>query len=252
MCNSDTNYKSVRPCRPGNIPSSCCLLDIENDFQETNPLPADCDAMSLEAKNLFEIEGGCAKDKNGKYLNNLCIDNGMVGRGALPERYSLWTQMAAAGPFTNSKGQPLDGLPMKCVCESVSDWYDEDDINIFTLKIFSPTECSKKKSLRKKPSAGVPCDGTFAKPPLGKTSELYDEFKNQGINIQALKHVSWIEDRQLILLGVPGMLKTLVSYMTRQGFSEWPNTIKFPYIVDGANSCPEKNVTSLPYPLISK
>lgn len=202
------------------MPSDCCYLDLDNDFQESNPLPADCEAMQLEGKQLFEIEGGCPVDQNGKFTNQICIEPGGIDDGALPQRMSLWTHMGAAGPFTNSKGQPLDDLPMKCVCDSIDDWVPEDEINYYTMKIFTPNECSKKGLLKKKPSQGVKCDGTLAKPVQGKTNELMDQYGALGVKKQATKRVNYLEERQLIFLGLPGMFETFQSYNQRSGFTE--------------------------------
>ena len=35
---TDSSYFSVNPCRPGNIPFDCCIMDIEQDWQENTPL----------------------------------------------------------------------------------------------------------------------------------------------------------------------------------------------------------------------
>ena len=79
----------------------CCLLDITNDFQENNPLVTDCDAMELEAKNLYEIEGGCTKDDNGRYGNVMCLEPGDVNAGALPSRFTSAARMESQLMFSS-------------------------------------------------------------------------------------------------------------------------------------------------------
>jgi hypothetical protein len=245
----DSNYLSVKPCRPGGVPSACCLLDLDSDFQESNPLPANCDAMALEGKQLFVIEGGCSKDTSGKYTNPLCLQPGDLDAGAPPSKFSLWSHMGAAGPFTNSKGQPLDGLPMKCVCESTNDLFYKDKVDYFTLDVITPTECSKKGLLGIKPPLGVSCDGSMALPSEAKTSNLYDAFGNVGLNKTKIELLSLWEQQKLMLLGLPDLYKSLYSYLTRSGFTEWPNVLKWPFLTN--DSCPEKGATSLAYPKLT-
>jgi hypothetical protein len=198
---------------------------------------------------LFEIEGDCSINGKGKYTNPICIEPGGIDDGAAPSKFSLWTHMGAAGPFTNSRGQPLDDLPMKCVCESIDDSIAEDQIDFFTVKLFTPTECSRKRLFGWKPGQGVTCDGSFAKPPQGKTGDLIDKYKAQGVNTKAFKRVSFFEERQLIFLGIPDMFASLMSYNLRNGFTEWPYISKWPFVAN--NSCPEKGATPLPYPVYS-
>jgi hypothetical protein len=208
-------------------------------------LPANCDAMALEGKQLFVIEGGCSKDNSGKYTNPLCLQPGDLDAGAPPSKFSLWSHMGAAGPFTNSKGQPLDGLPMKCVCESTSDLFFKAKVDYFTLDVITPTECSKKGLLGLKPPLGVSCDGSLALPSQGKSSDLYDAFGDLGLNKTKLKLLSLWEQQKLMLLGLPDLYKSLYSYLTRVGFTEWPNVFKWPFLTN--DSCPEKGATSVAY-----
>jgi hypothetical protein len=244
----DANYVSVNPCRPGGVPSACCLLDLENDFQESNPLPANCDAMLLEGKQLFVIEGGCSKGKDGKYNNPLCLQPGELNAGALPARFSLWSQMGAAGPFTNSKGLPLDGLPMKCVCETTNDLYYNRKVDYYNLNVVTPTQCSKSV-LAVKPQLGVKCDGSLALPSQGKTSDLYKAFRDQGVLERDIVQLNFLEQQRLLYLGLPTIYKSLYEYLTRQGFTEWANVLKWPFITN--DSCSEKGATSLAYPKYS-
>jgi hypothetical protein len=230
----------------------CCLLDITNDFQERNPLPTDCDAMELEGKNLFEIEGGCEKDENGVYSNLMCLEPGDVSGKALPSKFTLWSHVGGAGPFTNSKGVPIDGLPMRCICESFDEDATFDSNTYFTLNVFSPTECRKTNFLGIRPRQSVPCEGlpvsvTNRTNVSFRTTDLINKISNQGIDIRDLNIIALTEIRQLLLLSLPALYRTLNGYLDRQGFKEWPNILKWPYIYN--DSCPAKNATSLAYPL---
>jgi hypothetical protein len=251
----------VKPCRPNgrDKPSDCCLLDITNDFQEKNPLPANCDDIQREGKELFEIEGGCAKNENGTYSNVICLEPGDVTAGALPSRYSLWSHMGAAGPFTNSRGVPLDGLPMKCICDSVADSANLNNIDYFNLNVFSPSQCCTDGPWEilfgRNPALSVPCEG----PPvfagsrsevsantLQKTSDLLNDFVAQGLTKLQLVLLSRFERRELIFLVLPTLYGALYTYLTREGFTEWPNVLKWPRL--SGDTCPAKNATSLAYP----
>jgi hypothetical protein len=244
----DNNYVSIKPCRPDgrDKPSDCCLLDITNDVQEKQPLRADCNAMQLEAKNLFEIEGGCVKDKNGKFNNTLCLEPESLNSGAPPGKFSLWTHMGAAGPFTNAKGKPLDGLSMKCVCQSKNDLVLNGDIDYFNMNVFGPTECTRKGLFSRRPAQSVACDGTLALPVKETTGDLFSKLAALGLNKEKLEVITSLERRQLIFLALPALYKNFYSYLTRKGFDEWPNVLKWPFFAE--DTCPDKGATSLAYP----
>jgi hypothetical protein len=247
----DPNYRSVKPCRPNGVPMDCCLLDVTNDFQESNPLPTDCDAMELEGKNLFEIEGGCEKDENGAYSNLICLQPGDVKAGSPPSQYTLWSHVGAAGPFTNSKGIPIDGLPMRCICESFDDGVNFDDKTYFTLGVFSPTKCRDNNFLGIRPPQSVRCEGLPVS--VGnrtnsamRTTELINTIASQGVDINDFDIISLAEIRQLLLLVLPSLYRSLNSYLNREGFREWPNILRWPFIYN--EGCAAKNATSLAYP----
>ena len=253
MYHRDSNYRSVKPCRPNGKALDCCLLDVTNDFQERNPLPADCDAMELEGKNLFEIEGGCEKDANGKYANVLCLQPGDVDPGVLPSKLSLWSHVGAAGPFTNSKGVPIDGLPMQCICDTIADNVNVLDLSTYyNLNIFTPTQCTAKKRFRRAPLLAVPCTGLPVSANNGRSeshsspSSLYDILESLGVNQKDLALVRALEPRQSLVAIAPALTRTIVSYLNRQGFTEWPNAFKWPRIYD--DSCAAKNATALAIP----
>jgi hypothetical protein len=117
------------------------------------------------------------------------------------------------------------------------------------LKIFTPTECSKTSYFGWKRATGVSCDGSFSRKPYGATSALFDAYGKEGFNEDALKRVSWFEERQLLPFVLPGIFEIFTSYSTREGFTEWPNTLKYPHNVN--NTCSDKGITSIPYPMLS-
>jgi hypothetical protein len=257
----DPNYVSVKPCRPNgrNDPLNCCLFDVTNDFQEKNPLPTNCDDLEREGKELFEIEGGCTKNENGTYNNVICLQPGDVKAGALPSKYSLWSQMGAAGPFTNSKGVPLDGLPMKCICKSLANSADANDIDYFNLNVLAPTECDADGPFDivfgRHPALSVPCKGlpvvagskSVANPRT--TSDVFNDFVEQGLTKLQLILLSRFERRQLIALVVPTVYRALHTFLNREGYTEWANVFKWPNL--SGDSCSAKNATSLAYPTLT-
>jgi hypothetical protein len=251
----------VKPCRPNgrDKPLNCCLFDITNDFQERNPLPANCDDMEREGKTLFEIEGGCTKDENGTYSNVICLEPGDVKAGALPSKFSLWSQMGAAGPFTNAKGVPLDGLPMRCICKSLANSADVNNIDYFNLNALTPTECDSDGPFDflfgRDPALSVPCKGNpvVAGSKIGssgvnlrKTSDVVNDFVEQGLTKMELILLSRFERRQLIILVIPAVYRALNTFLNRTGYTEWANVFKWPNL--SGDSCPAKNATSLAYP----
>jgi hypothetical protein len=208
--------------------------------------------MKLEGKNLFEIEGGCSKDANGKYSNVICLQPGEVKASVAPSELSLWSHVGGAGPFTNSKGIPIDGLPMKCICESVADKVSLSDVTYYSLTAFSPNECqSKGRFFRRQPIQSVSCTG-FSVSSMNqnttilKTSALYDLSSKQGVKQGEIRLLSQLERRQLLVLALPTLYRNLNSVLNRQGNMEWPNIVKWPYM--HRDSCAAKNVSSLAYP----
>ena len=116
----DTVYTSVKPCRPNGVASDCCSLNIELDWQETTPLLADCQAMRLEAQNLFAIEGGCPKDSKGRNTNLICLESGDVN-GTFPKDLTLWTHYGAAGLQGTTTERSADEMRLLwpnwgCIC----------------------------------------------------------------------------------------------------------------------------------------
>jgi hypothetical protein len=252
---------SVKPCRPSgrDSPLNCCLFDVTSDFQERNPLPADCDTMEREGKQLYVIDGGCVKDENGTYTNFMCLEPGDVSAGALPSKYSLWSHMGAAGPFTNAKGVPLDGLPMKCVCEGMADSSNVDEIDYFFLNVLTPTECvSDGQFVRlfgRALSLSVPCNGLpvvagdgleTSVNNLRKISDVFNDFVKEGLTKLQLTELSSFERRELLVLVLPAFYRALHTFLNREGFTDWANVFKWPRL--SGDTCAEKNATSLAYP----
>jgi hypothetical protein len=208
--------------------------------------------MELEGKNLFEIEGGCEKDSNGNYKNVICLQPGEIRASVLPSKLSLWSHVGGAGPFTNSKGVPIDGLPMKCICESIADDIDSfDDVTYFNLNTFTTTQCQDQTFFGRRPALAVPCKGL----PISakndsknilSTSALNDALESQGVDRNGFDLVAQLERRQLLFTVLPALYKTLNSVLNRQGHNEWPNILKWPYF--HSDTCAAKNATSLAYP----
>ena len=125
-----------------------------------------------------------------------------VKAGVAPSRLSLWSQMGAAGPFTNSKGQPLEDLAMKCVCNSISDKADRSKIDYYTLKVLTPPECHQSKFFnRLRYPKAVPCDGTFSsqsQPNGTRTSDLFQSYVDEGLDLDLLKEASVLEASNLL------------------------------------------------------
>jgi hypothetical protein len=242
----DSTYYSVQPCRPNGVPSDCCLLNIEDDWQENHPLPANCQAMGLEGKQLFAIEGGCPKNSQGQELNPLCVKKGGVQKGAVPLKYSLWSHYGAGGPFTNSKGVPIDDFPMKCACYAIDPKISKSAVNFFTLPLFSLTECVNRNDYNFI-LQGVACDGTFSfNQSLG---DWLQEFSNQGFDPSEFKKIVDQEDKQRIILDIPALVDNYRKYSSRVGHTEWPNFGKLPYVIDGLDTCSEKGISPVPWPL---
>ena len=242
----DMSYFSVQPCRPGGVPLDCCLLNIEEDEQETNPLQVDCSVLSLKGKKLFAIEDGCPKDSKGDHLNPICIEPDGIDEGALPSKFSLWSHYGAGGPFTNSKGVPIDDFRMKCACLSVDPSIEQSEVNFFTLPVFSPSECVNRTNFGVT-LQGVQCDGvlTFDLP----QGDYMDEFEKEGFNIMEYEKVVYREITQRIALDFLGMIDTLKTYSMREGFTEWPNVSKFPFVGERFDTCKEKGISPVPWPV---
>lgn len=240
----DSAYYSVQPCRPNGIASDCCLFNIEDDWQENNPMPTDCSALSLTGKQLFVIEDGCPTNSEGKQLNQLCIEPGGIADGAVPSKFSLWSHYGAGGPFTNSIGVPIDDFPMKCACLSIDSTVTA--ANFFTLPVFSPTECIERDDYNRI-AQGVKCDGNFTfDSPVRNTLQ---GFADQAIDIVAYQKLITKEIKQRIALDLPGLIETLRTYNNREGFTEWANSGKFPFIIEGLDTCREKGVSPVPWPV---
>lgn len=242
----DSAYYSVQPCRPNGVASDCCLFNIEEDWQENNPLPADCNALSLAGKQLFVIENGCPKDFNGKNLNPICIEPGGINKGVLPQKLSLWSQYGASGPFTNSRGVPIDDFSMKCACLSIDPSILKSEADFFTLPIFSPAECVKREDFGSI-LQGVACDGTFSfDSPI---EHWLPEYGAQNFNVSDYQSIITEEVEQRIAFDLPALVDILQKYVSRENFSAWPNMGKFPFVIDGLDSCPEKGITPVPWPV---
>jgi hypothetical protein len=247
----DTLYQSVKPCRPGGKEQDCCSLNIADDWQETTPLIADCDALHREAKNLFAIEGGCPKNKRGKNLNPVCVEKGEVSNGMKPKDLSLWSNYGAAGPFTNSKGQPLNGLPMKCVCYGLDGRTSADKFDYFIVRNMGPSQCGRSifPLLIFRPAQSIPCNGSLAFdfPPR---RDLLQEYVDQGFARAPLKRVLELERNELSIFAAPDIINSWYSYMGRKNRTEWPAINKFPFNVY-MDTCKEKGITAVPFPILS-
>jgi hypothetical protein len=247
----DTNYYSIKPCRPNGIPSDCCSWNIEEDWQERNPLEVDCSVLHLQAKELFAIEGGCPKDVLGRNLNPICLKQGEVARGASPKALSLWTHYGAAGPFTNSKGRPMNDLPMKCTCYGLDLPARSSNVDYFVVRNLGPSQCGKSRGLFRKirPPQSILCDGSFAfgKPP---DRTILRDYARTGFNLREYRRILNQEQRKLIGRSLPEVYEVLVDYSLRRGETEWPALGKFPFNGD-MDTCKEKGVVPVPFPVLS-
>lgn len=247
----DTTYKSIKPCRPDGVASDCCIWDIHEDWQERNPLATDCSAMHLEAKNLFAMDGGCPKDSNGRHLNHACLESGDVN-GKVPERYlSLWTHYGASGPFTNSKGQPMNGLPMKCICYGLEIGSKASNVDYFVVRNLGPSQCGKSRGLFRKmrPLMSIPCDGSFAlqTPPQ---KDILTQYVEEGFDASSFRKILRLEKNKLIISDVASVFELLITFMKRKGKKDWPSLNKFPFNGD-MDTCKEKGVVPVPFPVVS-
>jgi hypothetical protein len=240
----DTAYYSVQPCRPNGVPSDCCRFNIEEDWQERSPIAANCQAMRQLSKQLFVIEDGCPKNSKGKHLNPLCIEPGGVAKGAIPSKFSLWSHYGASGPFTNSKGVPIDDFPMKCACLAKDATAKKS--NFFTLPIFSPTSCTERTDFVSI-MQGVQCDGNFSF--ASPVTDMLEEFAEQAFNVLEYADIIQKEIKQRIALDLPGLVTTMKTYNSREGFTEWPDFAKFPFVISSLDTCREKGITPVPWPV---
>mmetsp|Transcript_10583 Transcript_10583/g.16159 ORF Transcript_10583/g.16159 Transcript_10583/m.16159 type:complete len:631 (+) Transcript_10583:180-2072(+) len=246
----DLGYRSVQPCRPGGIPMDCCVMNIEDDPSESNPLPADCDSMLQQARELYVIEGGCPKNTNGKQLNGLCIepDDDNFSDGVEPQTLALWSQYGAVGPFLNSRAQPIGrDLPMKCICDFVSENLDPSKVDYFTASIIAPSECFESSFfsfLDKR--AAIPCDGEFVSMPF---RNMTASFRAEGFNLEIYSRLVLAEQNLAIILGASALVTNTASYIRRVDFTEWPYAAKVPFVFDGIDTCREKGITPVPRPI---
>mmetsp|Transcript_10580 Transcript_10580/g.16141 ORF Transcript_10580/g.16141 Transcript_10580/m.16141 type:complete len:640 (+) Transcript_10580:180-2099(+) len=255
----DLGYRSVQPCRPGGIPMDCCVMNIEDDPSESNPLPADCDGMLQQARELYVIEGGCPKSSsssntNGKQLNGLCIepDDDNFSDGVEPQTLALWSQYGAVGPFLNSRGEPIgQDLPMKCICDFKDDNVRPSQVDYFAASVLAPSECFKSNFLGTgdKRSA-IPCKGGF----VGNKNNIprndrEKAYETEGFDVDAYNRVTVAEQRLGVVLDGSSLVETVAAYIRRVGFTEWPYSSKIPFVHEGRNSCPEKKVTPVPRPI---
>jgi hypothetical protein len=214
---SDIQYYSVNPCRPGGKPSDCCYLNIEDDPIESNPLPADCNAMHQEGKELFVIDADC-DDKN--QTNNMCVTRDKVKVGVNPQRLSLWSHYRAIGPFVNSKAQPIDGLPMKCICNFIDSDISQADVDYFTPATLVYSQCFSSSKFKTDLRRAVPCDGSFSSTPQ---TGMFQALEAQGIDTEVYKTVRSAEFGRVLPLVAPEAGILANSYISREGFTEWPN-----------------------------
>mmetsp|Transcript_13040 Transcript_13040/g.28578 ORF Transcript_13040/g.28578 Transcript_13040/m.28578 type:complete len:795 (-) Transcript_13040:62-2446(-) len=237
----DTAYFSIRPCRPEGKALTCCYFDVMKDPGEDKPIHVDCEEKRQEATRLFPIQGGCDEPQS------MCLERGSIPRGSPPEDVVLWSHYSAGGPFANANGEPVsDGLSQKCMCRNVQDETTINNTASFFDGVVSPDFCFSPAEGSAKRGA-IDCDGTFSfgSPRTG----VLQGFAAEGYNLQ-----TWIPviaaDQQLVLAAqLPNVLRTMVSYITREGFSEWPNFSKFPKNAFGYDSCPEKKATAVPIPV---
>jgi arylsulfatase B/arylsulfatase I/J len=241
---TDPTYFSVNPCRPNGIPSQCCYMNIEEDPTESNPLAADCNALHQEGKTLFVIEGGCDNTAASK-KNWMCLRKDDVDDSASTQELVLWTHYAANGPALNSKGQPITGLPMKCVCDEIDPRAGNKSIDGFAIGQFTSSMCFHNISSISGLRRSVRCDGTFSYPPIqGKRQQLAAE----GIDMAVYARVQKFEFARFQAVSLPLFVKMMFSLLHREGFRDWAHVGKMPFNVFGTDSCKKRGIVPVPYP----
>lgn len=258
----DSSYFSVNPCRPDNVPSDCCIMNIEQDWQENKPLSGNCQSMLQEAQRLFTIDGGCPKNSNGKNVNPICVESNEVSQDISENDVSLWTHYGAAGPFTNSEGQPLNGLPTKCVCYGLQSDSVKKDFTYFIVRNLGPSQCGRPSwfyrlitrftplDFFKKPPQSISCDGSLALDVSPKQNIIAD-FVAEGFDSGELKLTLFLEAAKITALNLPTTVRMLQTYVNRVDRSDWPHLGKFPYLGSFLDSCKEKAVVPVPFSVLS-
>lgn len=231
------------------MPSECCYFDVEGDFQESEPLEADCTSLYEEGKAMFTIEGGCSRDADGRHLNPICLEAGDIEAAARPEVVTLWSHYGAAGPFTNSKAEPVGSdLPMKCICEFIDDNISPSDVDYYSPTVFTPPTCFSSKRLLpgiRDKALKVPCDGGFTFHPMGGKDQV---MKSIGVDMSLHRKVERLEEQNAFILDIPSLHAYMNSYLERTGFRDWPNMGKFPMSFRGRDTCAEKHITPVVFP----
>lgn len=222
---------SVRPCRPGGEALQCCYTDVLNDPEEDEPLTADCDAMRVEARELYPIEGGCDDSTR----NSMCLAPLSVGSGVLPEDAALWSVMGSPGPWLNSNGHTVkEGISAGCICQVIEEGVNVSNVDSFTATIFSPFECHSSSDA---PSGAIPCDGNLTIEP-----QILDlnAFAEEGFPVESLAKVMEAEQTRTLAFKIHLLVETWLPYVKREGYEDWPNLPKFPHNALGLDTCPEK------------
>jgi hypothetical protein len=260
----DSSYFSVNPCRPGNIPSDCCIMNLEQDWQEKTPLSGNCESMLKEAQRIHTIEGGCPKSQSAKNLNPVCIESSEVSQRTSEKDVALWTHYGAAGPFTNSKGQPINDVPMKCVCYGLQSESVKEGFTYFIVRNLGPSQCGRPGRLNRlinfftarsrpklnKPPQSISCDGSLALSTPPKQNILND-FISEGFVMDEVKRTLLLEAGKISVINIPAVVRMLRSYMNRSGRTDWPSLGKFPFLGEFLDSCKEKEVVPVPFSTIS-
>lgn len=225
----DLAYQSIHPCRPDGVSLQCCYFDVKEDPRELVPLLVDCDALKGIAAELYEIEGGCPD--NGP----MCLEPNSIPRGTPPSNLRLWTHTGAAGPFLSSDAKPFaQDLAMKCLCHAIEPGVTPANVKSFTSTIFSPAECFADVDARLN---SVECEGGFTFAPEGGKAVAYGA---QGMDPTTFAQLVIAEQNRLLALNLPSLVLTALSYITREGYTEWPIMSKFPTNAFRLDTCANK------------
>lgn len=253
----DFGYKHVNPCRPNGDSMECCYFRIDTDEYEDTPLSTDCTEKRLFALKTYYSSPTC--DIWPKQLCDPLSKPKVVPSEREQGNYTLWTIYNASGPFTTSSGYPITADQLfrsdsatNCMC--TVDKTDEGDVNAFIPTPSSPTICiNKDDSDYDRNKLYIPCDN-FSGPAFdGSYDKALLSYEKEGFPLALTE--AWFKadstsslDR---LAHVPTLMNMFYDYVTREGFTEWPNMAKFPYVAAGQDSCSEKSVTANPIPTLA-
>ena len=140
---------------------------------------------------------------------------------------------------------------MKCVCYGLTGAASASSgVDYFIVRNFGPSQCGTSlRILSRRPPQSIPCDGSFAfdSPPQ---ADILDQYKDVGFSLPPFKRTLRLEQLKLSAIDLPAIYKTMLSYMNRQGRTDWPAINKFPFNAY-MDTCKEKGVVPVPFPILA-